>query len=799
MILLLIAPDKMSLRMNNSLGKEGLEKLLKQHFGYSGFRGKQLDAIEAALSGRDCFCLMPTGGGKSMCYQIPALATSGIVLVISPLIALMENQVMVLKANGICSDFLSSTQLAHIKDKIHEDLDSEKPSVKLLYVTPELVATSGFTSKLIKLYNKKFLSLIAVDEAHCISTWGHDFRPAYRKLSSLRDHVPGVPIIALTATAVPKVQEDVVKSLQLLNPLILRTSFNRPNIFYEVRFKDLLNDVYTDLSNLLKSSGEVCSIIYCLERSTCDDLSSHLSKNGISSAAYHAGLNSKMRSSVLDDWLSSRILVVVATVAFGVFNFEELIFFLVDHTRIGQYMGIDRKDVRVVCHFNIPKSMEAFYQESGRAGRDQQPSKSVLYFGLDDRKRMEFILNNGVTKKSQSISSAELLKKPLTDFKEMVAYCEGSGCRRRKILQNFGEQVSPSLCQRSCDACKFPSILSTKLADLERSGSIFKKGLPPVFLQRSFRTASEHPVSEFWNQNEAVNSDEDISESEGEVQATPDRSEQLLNRSLRPNVSSKASLDEKFKALERAEESYYQNKGQNKQAKSGPTDRNIISEALREANKKRLLNALNQAKERFGNHPFDIISSSTSLELDCFNKYKKVGKTFYNSQIAATVRWLSTASFGNEMRLRLCLGRRPPSVFPVNASPLAPLRLISRLPVSVRTAECRLRKLLGETNQVERRMYCFHESLPASRPPPVAFSPPKAPPISAPLVGMLTFTMPQSLPSGLHKSMFKARTRTGPNSSSFTTSASEDISTIVGCTKLPSDSMAHPPVRIFPP
>ncbi|KAJ6824081.1 ATP-dependent DNA helicase Q-like 3 [Iris pallida] len=412
----LLPPRAASSSHKQMFKKEELEKLLEQHFGHSGFRGKQLEAIQAVLSGRDCFCLMPTGGGKSMCYQIPALAKSGIVLVISPLIALMENQVAVLKKKGIPADFISSTQDACTREKIHEDLDSGKPSVKLLYVTPELVATVRFMTKLKKLYDRGLLSLIAIDEAHCISTWGHDFRPSYRKLSSLRSQLQNVPILALTATAVPKVEKDVIQSLSLQQPTILRASFNRANIFYEVRYKDLLDSVYNDIANLLKSSGNVCSIIYCLERSTCNDLSDHLSNNGISSAAYHAGLKNKMRSSVLDDWLSSKIQVVVATVAFG--------------------MGIDRQDVRIVCHYNIPKSMEAFYQESGRAGRDQLPSRSVLYYGLDDRSKMEFILRNADVKKSQSSSfSDSTSKKALADFSQMVEYSEGSGCRRKKFFK----------------------------------------------------------------------------------------------------------------------------------------------------------------------------------------------------------------------------------------------------------------------------------------------------------------------------------------------------------------------------
>lgn len=594
-------------------GKEALVKLLRWHFGHAEFRGKQLDAIEAVLSGRDCFCLMPTGGGKSMCYQIPALAKPGIVLVVCPLIALMENQVMALKEKGIGAEYLSSTQTSAIKNKIHEDIDSGKPSLRLLYVTPELISTAGFMSKLTKIYNRGLLNLIAIDEAHCISSWGHDFRPSYRKLSSLRSRLPDVPILALTATAVPKVQQDVIESLCLQNPLVLKSSFNRPNIYYEVRYKDLLGDAYADLSDLLKSSGDVCAIVYCLERTACDDLSAHLSKSGISCAAYHAGLNNKVRTSVLDNWISSKIQVVVATVAFG--------------------MGIDRKDVRIVCHFNIPKSMEAFYQESGRAGRDQLPSRSLLYYGMDDRKRMEFILSNAGNK-LQSLSSQEgLPKKSLTDFTQMVEYCEGSGCRRKKILESFGEQVPASLCRKSCDACKHPNLVSKYLEELTTTCQ--QKSFSRIFMSSSSDVIGEDQLSEFWNRDDnASGSDEDISDS--------DDGTEVVKSLARSKLPSKSGLNEKIEFLQRAEERYYQNKSSNQQVNK--LDKNGISEALRESSKQRLLNALRQAQQRLDKLKIDVEVSAGFLESECYKKYGKTGKSFYYSQVASTVRWLSTAN-----------------------------------------------------------------------------------------------------------------------------------------------------------
>lgn len=591
-------------------GREALTKLLRWHFGHPEYRGKQLEAIEAVLSGRDCFCLMPTGGGKSICYQIPALAKRGIVLVVSPLIALMENQVMALKEKGVAAEYLSSTQTSQVRNKIHMELESGNPLMRLLYVTPELIATTGFMLKMTKLHSRGLLNLIAIDEAHCISTWGHDFRPSYRKLASLRTRLPHVPILALTATAVPKVQVDVIESLNMENPLVLKSSFNRPNIYYEVRFKDLLKDPYDDLTDLIKSCGDVCGIVYCLERTMCDDLASHLSKNGISCAAYHAGLNNKLRTSVLDDWISAKTQVVVATVAFG--------------------MGIDRKDVRIVCHFNIPKSMVSFYQESGRAGRDQQPSRSILYYGIDDRKKMQFILNNSKNKKLQDGST----RKSVDEFNSMVEYCETSGCRRKKILDSFGEQVSTSICMKTCDACKDPNLVMKNLEELKTMCSLGSRiGSSQIFINSSSKSFGEAEFSEFWSRDdEAIASEDDIS----------DDDDGIADVDGLTHLPSKSRVSEKMELLQRAEEKYYQNK--NLQKQNNKQDKNAINETTRESCKQRLINALKQTQQRLNNFPIDPETSSNFFEEECYKKYRKTGKTFYLSQVASTVRWLSTAN-----------------------------------------------------------------------------------------------------------------------------------------------------------
>ncbi|XP_024036408.1 ATP-dependent DNA helicase Q-like 3 isoform X1 [Citrus clementina] len=653
--------------------KEALVKLLRWHFGHAQFRDKQLDAIQAVLSGRDCFCLMPTGGGKSMCYQIPALAKPGIVLVVSPLIALMENQVIGLKEKGIAAEFLSSTQTMQVKTKIYEDLDSGKPSLRLLYVTPELTATPGFMSKLKKIHSRGLLNLVAIDEAHCISSWGHDFRPSYRKLSSLRNYLPDVPILALTATAAPKVQKDVMVSLCLQNPLVLKSSFNRPNLFYEVRYKDLLDDAYADLCSVLKANGDTCAIVYCLERTTCDELSAYLSAGGISCAAYHAGLNDKARSSVLDDWISSRKQVVVATVAFG--------------------MGIDRKDVRLVCHFNIPKSMEAFYQESGRAGRDQLPSKSLLYYGMDDRRRMEFILSKNQSKNSQSFSTRER-------WLITVKVLDVAGKRFSRVLGNrywdvwpvlpigwflslvllyysfhLLKQIPVSLCKNSCDACKHPNLLAKYLGELT-SAVLQKNHFSQIFISSQDMTDGGQ-YSEFWNRDdEASGSEEDISDCDDGIE--------VVKKVANSKLSTKAGLNERINFLQHAEESYYRNKISDKQVNVNKPSKNAVSDVLRQGSKEKLLNALRQARQRLRNLTIEFEASAIFLENECYNKYGKSGKSFYYSQVASTIRWLSTAN-SIELTNRLGIDTDSPSVNFISKEepPAAPSPSLEQRPAQI--------------------------------------------------------------------------------------------------------------------
>ncbi|TKY72879.1 ATP-dependent DNA helicase Q 3 [Spatholobus suberectus] len=309
-------------------------------------------------------------------------------------------------------------------------------------------------------------------------------------------------------------------------------------------------------------------------------------------------------------------------------------------------MGIDRKDVRIVCHFNIPKSMEAFYQESGRAGRDQLPSRSLLYYGIDDRKRMEFILSNSGSKKLQSSSSQEESSKmSLIAFNQIVEYCEGSGCRRKRILESFGEQVTASLCGKTCDACRQPNLVARYLEDLTTACALRQKnGSSRVFITSSTDAIDREQLSEFWNRDEEANgSEEDISDS--------DDGNEVVNNLTRSKLQSRLGVNEKLALLQRAEENFYRNNNTYKQ--SNKVDKNAISDPIRGASRQRLQNALKQAQQLLNNFKIEIETSASFLEDECYKKYGKAGKSFYYSQVASTVRWLTTAS-SVELTNRLC-------------------------------------------------------------------------------------------------------------------------------------------------
>ncbi|MBQ8601356.1 MAG: DNA helicase RecQ [Bacteroides sp.] len=401
--------------------KMNLTETLKKYFGFDTFKGDQEAIIENLLAGNDTFVLMPTGGGKSLCYQLPSLMMEGTAVVISPLIALMKNQVDAMRnyseEDGV-AHFLNSSLNKSAIEQVKSDILSGK--TKLLYVAPESL-TKDENVEFLK--NVK-ISFYAIDEAHCISEWGHDFRPEYRRIRPIVNMIGRAPIIALTATATQKVREDIKKILGMPDAREFKSSFNRPNLYYEVRRKG--NDVDKDIIKFIKTHSGKSGIIYCLSRKKVEELAEILRANGINASAYHAGMESNVRSAVQDDFIKENIDVIVATIAFG--------------------MGIDKPDVRFVIHYDMPKSLEGYYQETGRAGRDGGEGLCVAFYSNKDMQKLrKFMQGKPVSEKDVN---DELLR-------ETEAYAESSVCRRKSLLHYFGETYTEENCG-NCDNCLTP-------------------------------------------------------------------------------------------------------------------------------------------------------------------------------------------------------------------------------------------------------------------------------------------------------------------------------------------------------
>ena len=397
-----------------------LHDKLKEYFGFSSFKGNQEAVIRNVLEGKDTFVLMPTGGGKSLCYQLPALLMDGVAIVISPLIALMKNQVDAMRtfsAESGIAHFLNSSLNKTAVAQVRADVLAGK--TKLLYFAPESLTKEDNVAFLHKIK----VSFYAIDEAHCISEWGHDFRPEYRRIRPIINEIGTAPLIALTATATPKVQMDIQKNLGMSDASVFKSSFNRPNLYYEIRPK---RNVDHDIIRFIKQNEGKSGIIYCLSRKKVEELTELLVANGIRARAYHAGMDAATRAANQDDFLMERVEVIVATIAFG--------------------MGIDKPDVRYVIHYDIPKSLEGYYQETGRAGRDGGEGHCLTFYSYKDIQKLEKFMQ-GKPIAEQEIGKLLLL--------ETVSYAESSMCRRKTLLHYFGEDYTEDNCG-NCDNCRDP-------------------------------------------------------------------------------------------------------------------------------------------------------------------------------------------------------------------------------------------------------------------------------------------------------------------------------------------------------
>ncbi|HKL39760.1 MAG TPA: ATP-dependent DNA helicase RecQ, partial [Cryomorphaceae bacterium] len=394
------------------------KEALTKYFGFSSFKGQQEKIIENVLNGNHTFVIMPTGGGKSLCYQLPALMKEGTAIVVSPLIALMKNQVDAIRGtseNDGIAHFLNSSLNKSDILKVKEDVMSGV--TKLLYMAPESLTKADY----IEFLQGAKVSFFAIDEAHCISEWGHDFRPEYRRLRAIIEEITDVPIIALTATATPKVQQDIQKNLGMTDTKVFLDSFNRPNLYYEVKPK---KDVVKEIIKFVKARSGRSGIVYCLSRKKVEEVAESLKVNGISALPYHAGMDAGMRSRHQDAFLNGTADVIVATIAFG--------------------MGIDKPDVRFVIHHDIPKSIESYYQETGRAGRDGGEGHCLAFYSYKDIEKLEKFLQG------KHVSEMEIGRQLL---QEIVSYSETSLCRRKFILHYFGEEFDSDKCEDMCDNC----------------------------------------------------------------------------------------------------------------------------------------------------------------------------------------------------------------------------------------------------------------------------------------------------------------------------------------------------------
>ncbi len=417
---------------------------LQRYFGYSSFRPMQKEAIDSVLSRRDTFVLMPTGGGKSLCYQLPALLIDGVTLVVSPLIALMKDQVDALTESGIPATFLNSSISAGESSKRLSRLF--KGEYRLLYLAPERLLSEGF----LEIVQKLPIALIAVDEAHCISEWGHDFRPEYRKLKDARRVFPDIPVVALTATATEQVQRDILKQLQMRDPAIFTASFVRENLYYEVRQKQ---ESYQQILGYIRSRPGDAGIVYCATRNSVESLAERLRNDGVAAAAYHAGIAAKQRDLRQDHFLRDDITVMVATIAFG--------------------MGIDKPNIRFVIHYDLPRNIEGYYQETGRAGRDGLSSDCILFYSYGDKMKIDHFIEEKSPHRRE-IARAQLMK--------VIEYAESTVCRHRMVAEYFGESYPRDHCGR-CDNCTKPieqvdaTVMAQKfLSAVRRTGERFGAG-----------------------------------------------------------------------------------------------------------------------------------------------------------------------------------------------------------------------------------------------------------------------------------------------------------------------------------